>query len=146
MQVICQKRKREDIILDPTCRFQVQEIADELVIGKVYTVYGMCLVDACLNYLIDPQYRGGLSSPTWYPAELFEVKTSQIPSLWLFGYYTDRHKFQYPTIARWGYPELVLSDGHFSGLQERNEKDMLIWLQRKAEINAEEAVNSDENV
>ena len=139
MKIVCTKRRRADIVLDADCRYQMQEVAYELIIGKSYIVYGMRLVGACLNYLIDPMDRKGLSLPTWYPAELFTIENAKLPTSWMFSYDVNRQGIQNPTVARWGYLELVKSTTHFAGLQERNEEDMIIWLYRKAEIDAEEA-------
>jgi hypothetical protein len=80
-------------------------------------------------YLIDAVDRQGISHPTWYPAAYFSVVEGSIPSFWHYAYTSSDGGRDF--VAVWGYLELT-SEGHFAGLQERDEADMLIWLRAKA--------------
>lgn len=70
--------------------------------------------------------------PSWYPAELFEVSNPLQPLEW---YFADHKQSKVTTIEYiWGYKELSLNDRQALGLMERVNKDMEIFLKRKAEI------------
>ncbi len=144
MKVVCQRRKRSDVDITD-CQKYAPETAYELSIGKTYTVYGQCLVEACLLYLIDVQDRQGLSHPSWYPASLFEVIDSSIPRAWEFRYRNQKEAARFKAAAIWGYPELAISDDHYVGLIERESEAMRIFLRRKAEIDMEDR-GADQNM
>ncbi|MBY7125769.1 GNAT family acetyltransferase [Bacillus sp. 16GRE42] len=70
--------------------------------------------------------------PSWYPAELCEISDALQPIEW----YCAEHRNVTDTIIDyiWGYKELALDDTHVLGLIERENKDMELFLKRKAEI------------
>jgi len=142
MKVICQFRKRSALTMDD-CKARASETAYELDVGMVYMVYGQYLAGNCLLYLIDAVDQKGLSHPTWYPASFFTVIDGSMSSLWMFSYSVEKEKQPWSATAIWGYPELVLSEEHFSGLQERKDDAMMLFSRRKTEIESENKGNTD---
>lgn len=138
MRVICTSNKRADLTLD-TCKQYAQERADEIIVGELYTVYGQCLSQCCLQYLIDPVSLSSPQSPNWYPAEWFSVVDNSIHPTWVFKY--DSEAKGHIPIAIWGYPELIHQD-HFEGLIERDEKAIRLFLERAGEIDRTQNENS----
>lgn len=100
-------------------------IRDFLKIGDIYTVYGITLVDNMLFYLI---VRGQANSPTFQPAEFFEMVDNTIPPTWYYNYFGESK-------ATWGYKELALNASHASDLENREEPEAFkIFHIRKNEI------------
>lgn len=109
---------------------KITEETFNLTIEKEYIVYGICkLQSGELTYLILGERE---NMPSWYPAELFEISDALQPLEW---YCADHRHVKETTIEYiWGYKELALDDTHAFGLIERENKDMVIFLKRKAEI------------
>lgn len=100
-------------------------VREYLQIGKIYAVYGITLVDNMLLYLI---VRGQADSPTFQPAEFFEIVDNTIPPTWYCNYFGGSK-------ATWGYKELALDTNHASDLEEREKADAFkIFFKRKQEI------------
>lgn len=105
----------------------------DLTVGKTYFMFAQCLWKGCLLYLLDPTER---CRPSWYPASLFQVADTTIPSSWKFTYFKE---YELEGIsAIWGYAELIQNEEHFDGLSERNAKDLEIFCVRKLEMQNEE--------
>lgn len=102
-----------------------RESVFDLVIGQSYTVYGMCIWQDSLHYLL----VGASNYPSWYPAELFEISNSLLPLEWYFNYVGTTW-----TTAIWGYKELVTNDSHEEDLMERKAHALEIFMIRKTEI------------
>ncbi|BBW98643.1 phosphoribosylaminoimidazole synthetase [Geobacillus icigianus] len=102
------------------------ETVFELEIGRVYTVYGVCLWRDSLHYLIKGEEH---NYPSWYPSELFDVSDRLLPVEWYYDYFRACD-----ITAIWGYKELVEDDSHFDGLMERDNKALEVFLKRKQEI------------
>ena len=100
------------------------------LIKKEYIVYGICkLQSGELTYLILGERE---NMPSWYPAELFKISDALQPLEW---YCADHRHVKNTYIDYiWGYKELALDDTHALGLIERENKDIEIFLTRKAEI------------
>lgn len=109
---------------------KITEETFNLTIEKEYIVYGICkLQSGELTYLILGERE---NMPLWYPAELFKISDALQPLEW---YCADHRHVKETTIDYiWGYKELALDDTHAFGLIERENKDMVIFLKRKAEI------------
>lgn len=106
-----------------------------LEIPKEYVVYGISLFNGELDYLILGENE---NLPSWYPGELFEVSNPLQPLEW---YFADLKHSKATTLEYiWGYKELALNDTHALGLIERENKDIEIFLKRKAEIDEFEEV------
>ena len=100
----------------------------DMAIGKVYTVYAICLWGEALHYLLEAV----AGRPAWYPAVLFEVRNTTMPSSWHFAYWgRDRSNV---IKAVWGYEELIGSEGHFDALSEQDQEAIRIFGQRKSLI------------
>ncbi|MGN7894206.1 hypothetical protein ACTJJY_19205 [Bacillus sp. 22475] len=109
---------------------KITEETFNLTIEKEYIVYGICkLQSGELTYLILGERE---NMPSWYPAELFKISDALQPLEW----YCAEHKQVKDTTIDyiWGYKELALDDTHTLGLIERENKDMELFLKRKAEI------------
>ncbi|MGA5696810.1 hypothetical protein CN305_12075 [Bacillus cereus] len=109
---------------------KITEETFNLTIEKEYIVYGICkLQSGKLTYLILGERE---NMPSWYPAELFKISDALQPLEW----YCAEHKQVKDTTIDyiWGYKELALDDTHALGLIERENKDMELFLKRKAEI------------
>jgi hypothetical protein len=97
-------------------------------IGELYVIYGQHIYNNVLSYLLIGTYE---NLPSWYPAELFEVKDTVIPMEWYYQYDS-----QSILSAIWGYNELVLDENHYDSLLEREDEGIRIFLKRKKEIDA----------
>ena len=133
MNVLCQRRTRADVRLDE-CREYAQDTADELKLGATYTVYAQCLHRACFWYLIEPDGLRETPRPGWYPAEWFSVLDGRISPTWIFAY-AENFGGLGPQ-AMWGYPELVASYEHWSGLLDRKDEALSLWSTRKSQIDS----------
>ena len=132
LKVICKSQRRVDVA-ELRCAKYASTIAEELSVGKTYIVYGQCIVDGCLLYLLDTVIRDGVSYPNWYPVSLFTVCDAGLPTSWKFMYYPQR-EFSGLVEAVWGYDALVTSPEHYSGLIERDLKALEMFGQYKAEL------------
>ncbi len=131
--VTCLSRMRKDVI-EPDCARYTSEVSEELLPGNQYAVYGLCLIEDCLLYLIDPIVQGS-SRPFWYPSSLFSVCDSRLPNGWHFKQYPEVD-YSNGVKAIWGYDQLVHSREHFIGLIEREPKDIELFIQYKDMIKA----------
>lgn len=106
----------------PTTEFQLD-------IGTEYIVYGISLWRGALYYLTMDKY---MTLPTWHPADLFIVTDNLTPVEWYFKYFGFNETFNLN--ALWGYKELVLDETHYTGLIERENEAIKVFLKRKEEI------------
>lgn len=96
-----------------------------LKINNIYTVYGIILIKDTLNYLI---VIGNSDTPSFEPAEFFEIVDNKMPPTWYFNYLSE-------TKAKWGYKELALDDDYAGGLEESENVEIFkIFYKRKKEI------------
>ncbi|WP_259418035.1 hypothetical protein [Bacillus toyonensis] len=109
---------------------KITEETFNLTIEKEYIVYGICkLQSGELTYLSLGERE---NMPSWYPAELFEISDALQPIEW---YCAEHRHIKDTTIDYiWGYKELALDNTHALGLIERENRDMELFLKRKAEI------------
>lgn len=99
-----------------------------LDIGKSYSVYGIDVWRGCIDYLIDIG-----DHPGWYPAELFEVVDSVVPSEWHFSF--NGYNQDYPLYGVFGYKEMVFdSKKHNSDLLDWEPAARALFFKRKREI------------
>jgi hypothetical protein len=105
-----------------------------LIIGDIYTVYGVNMWKGTINYLTIDRYLHDF--PIWIPAELFEVIDSRLPSDWYFKFYgyseSEDENLLLNVIC--GYKELVMNEGYYTQLINR--EDTWIFNQRRKEIDA----------
>jgi hypothetical protein len=106
----------------PTSKYDVQ-------VNQVYTVYGICLVQQSISYLIDPDDK---NRPNWYPAPLFNVQDSCLATTWHFSYTTPSVEDE--VLAVWGYEELATRLEHFDELAERTGAALAVFAARKREL------------
>ncbi|PHD59106.1 hypothetical protein COF61_22110 [Bacillus toyonensis] len=129
MKVMCIKNSGDtfsEVLLDQGYN---RDSIINLETNKEYVVYGISSLNGALDYLILGENE---NLPSWYPAELFEVSNPLQPLEW---YFADHKHSKATTIQYiWGYKELALNDRHALGLIERENKDIAIFLKRKAEI------------
>ena len=125
MKILCIYQNARDI---PEKSMKVSGTSNtefSVSIGNEYIVYGMMLWKGVIKYLI----VGNHDKPSWYPAELFEVKNDYLPLEWYFDFSITEN-----LEAIWGYSELVHDSEHFDLLQERDSNAIKIFLKRKQEI------------
>lgn len=125
MKIMCNYQKARDISEKAMKVSGTSETEFSVDIGSEYTVYGMMLWKGVIKYLI----VGNHDKPSWYPAELFEVKNDNLPLEWYFDFSISDN-----LEAIWGYSELVHDSEHFDMLQERDSSAIKIFLKRKQEI------------
>jgi hypothetical protein len=102
--------------------------------GNSYIVYAINLWKGSINYLILED--GEQHKPDWYPANLFEVTDSRMPSTWQYAFWGNIPEFQVQAV--WGYAELALDAGkHYDALMERQEDALAVFQQRREEIASE---------
>ena len=90
-----------------------------LTLGRVYPVVGMTIAERAF-YLLVQDDSGG---PCFAHAGFFELFTAAIPSGWRFGLEpgiraSGRGLWSEPSVATWGYPELVEDPEHVNSLLE----------------------------
>ncbi|HSW97251.1 MAG TPA: hypothetical protein VLF89_05485 [Candidatus Saccharimonadales bacterium] len=99
---------------------------DYLMIGKIYTVYGIIWVKGTINYLIAIDEN----TPFFEPGDFFEIIGSSIPSNWFYNSFKEGN-----VEVILGYKELVLNPKHNIELALRESVDDLkIFYHRKWEI------------
>lgn len=123
MRVICKTNRGCDLSQKTlSAMAYANTVCSELKIGSEHTVYAISLYKGIVHYLIG-------DTPSWYPAEFFQVTDKLIYNEWYFEFYGDLNGLN----ALWGYKEL-LDLNHYSNLLEFESKDMEIYAQRTKEI------------
>jgi hypothetical protein len=135
MKIRCLFNRGKDLPLKllPIVGFPQTEF--DLIIGEEYTVYAISLWKNIQKYLVMPVES---SSPTWYPADLFEVADHTIPSCWFYdyhGYYEEGKPSG--LVGLWGYHELIFEKNHFRELVELEGLALKVFNMRKKEIDTE---------
>lgn len=110
----------------------------DIAIGESYTVYGMCLEGEALLYLL----VGVGGRPAWYPAVLFEVRDTTLPSSWHFAFWGRDRSFRVKAV--WGYSELINEECHFDALSEGDRQALEIFGERRVSIDAGEQRGREE--
>lgn len=107
-------------------KLSINYIQEELEIGKIYNVYGICYYnDGTIEYLISCY-----GYATFSPAEFFEILDETTPSGWYFNTFNEDE-----LKAIFGYKELALNREHSSQLELRDSiEDKDIFDSRKKEI------------
>lgn len=110
--------------------------------GKTYDAYAMCILTcevpgiipwtAVIHYLIIDE----CGAPTWYPAPLFAVEDSELPSCWHFANWGRGNDTN--VLAVWGYPEIALDVDHFGALVDGETHARDVFERRRQEINSSE--------
>ena len=129
MKCMCKFSRNGDVPVEIRVNCNAESTQFDVVVGQVYDIYGQCVFSQRVSYLIDPEK---LSKPNWYPAELFEIVDGTISPKWEFQFFPEG--FTNDLGAIWGYPELVHDSQHFNDLAERESRALLIFAQRKREI------------
>lgn len=92
--------------------------------GRSYSVLGMQSTTDSVEYLIhtDTFY------PSFVPAVQFSVENPRIPEWWVYRFlgYPSENLYWMP-IAEWGYPEMVLEDGHCEAVIDRDPRALAIY-------------------
>lgn len=100
--------------------YYTDETRFDLTIGKSYVVYAMALISGSLVVLVADDY----DKPAWLPIGLFEVEDPRLPNYWEFAKSEAGVGNSAPgeviSQARWGYREVVQSDSHYYGLEDRD--------------------------
>lgn len=91
-----------------------------LTVGKSYVLLGMSIWENVFEFLVRDDWGG----PCFAPAGFFDLLTAPIPEGWLFGLRpgiraSGRDLWSSPSVAVWGYPELVEDHAHAAALQQQ---------------------------
>lgn len=99
-------------------------------VGKEYVVYGQLVWRRMLQYLL---LGSGVTLPSWYPAEAFEVVDSHLPHDWVFQYNPVSD-----LSAIWGFKELVYTEGFNDQLMDYEENAAKIFINQKIKMDQED--------
>jgi hypothetical protein len=103
----------------------------DLTVGKSYIVYAMSLINASLTVLVADDY----DKPAWLPLGLFEVEDPRLPGHWEFAKGeaepVDSSIGAVAWQARWGYHEVVQSDSHYYGLEDRDVEALRVFYEER---------------
>jgi hypothetical protein len=99
-----------------------------LTVGKSYPVLGICICENVLRFLVRDDWGG----PCFAPAGFFEVLTARVPSGWMFAleagiHASGRALWSSPSVAIWGYPELVENADHAAALGELEPEALAVF-------------------
>ena len=131
MRIVCKVNKGCDLSTKTLAAMPyAKTIFNSLQIGQEYTVYGISLYKNVVLYLIS-------DTPSWYPAELFNITDPLVYTEWHFHFYGDFYGLN----AIWGYKEL-LDPVHYDNLLDGESEDLAIFEKRKQEIDEYEARGS----
>ncbi|MEU6235625.1 hypothetical protein [Kitasatospora sp. NPDC047058] len=112
--------------------FYTEETRFDLTVGKSYEVYAMALISGSLTVLVADEY----DKPAWLPIELFEVRDPRVPDHWEFAKGEVGPNAPAPgeliCQARWGYGEVVRSEIHYYGLEERDPEALRIFHEERS--------------
>jgi hypothetical protein len=111
--------------------YYTEETRFDVVVGQTYVVYAMALINDGLTVLVADTY----DKPAWLPVELFVVEDPRLPGHWEFalGQRGDagRSPGQLIWRGKWGYSELVRSDAHYYGLEDRDAEALRIFYEER---------------
>ena|SRR2546423_874979 len=125
MRVACTTDSGRDLSADHFAKGYSASSSFDLTPGKEYVVYGISLWRGLLLYLI----LGEGQRPAWYPAELFSVTRSEIPSGWYFAFFSPKDGAGLSGV--WGYDELVNREGYFDMLAELDREAAEVFERRR---------------
>jgi len=91
-----------------------------ITIGKEYVVFAIAFWQASVLFLIRDDYE----SPSWHPAELFEISQAKLPNNWLFS--TSVAK-EHGVHALCGYERLITDKDHYEALLERDPEAIRVF-------------------
>lgn len=129
MKVICRANKGNALSKKALSLGNSVASEFELEIGISYIVYGICIFEDVLHYLIIGKDE---NFPSWYPAELFHVSDNILPIEFYFNFFG--YDSEIGVSAIWGYKELVFDKQHYINLIERESEAITVFLKRKHEI------------
>lgn len=105
---------REGYGLSPLVKYHI-------TLDRKYGVYSIALWGYGLAFLlVDDSQR-----PHWYPAQLFEPFTSEMPTAWAFSTLSGEND---PVKALWGYPSMISDTLHHDALIERKLSALEVFL------------------
>ena len=103
----------------------------QLKVNDIYTVYGINVWGDIVHYLTLDESN---TTPSWNPAELFEIIDNKLPTEWYFKFYGYEAKNTDSVYAVWGYKELALDLEHYFQLINIVPAAVAIFNKRKNEI------------
>jgi hypothetical protein len=132
MLVICNSISGKDVPLEQRVNGEGSDVNySPLIIGEIYTVYGILFFKNRIEYLVDSHD----DRPNWVPSCLFSVIDSSLTSNYFSAVITKESEFSwlYENGAQFiiGYQEIIESSEHFIGLIERNETDLITFFENK---------------
>lgn len=103
-----------------------------LIVGDEYFVFAIIFYANRIGYLISPDE----SAPIWAPSCLFSIVDPRLGSDFYMTVIDEDSQFSwlkenYGAKFILGYQEITESFEHFVGIVERNESDLMIFLEQK---------------
>jgi hypothetical protein len=129
--VTCTGNKGSDLGQHSRGLYYTHETHFDLTIGESYVVYAMTLINWSLMLLVADDY----DQPAWLPIGLFAVEDSRLPGHWAFAK-GEAEAANSPIgavvwQARWGYREVVQSDSHYYGLEDRDVEALRVFHEER---------------
>ncbi|MEU1780737.1 hypothetical protein ABZ545_14765 [Streptomyces abikoensis] len=112
--------------------FYTPETRYDVSVGTSYEVFAMALINGSLAVLVADNYE----KPAWLPIQLFEVEDPSLPEHWEFAMgevgVPPAKSGELICGGRWGYAEVVHSDAHFYGLEEREADALRVFDEERS--------------
>ncbi len=105
-----------------------------VVVGTEYVVHAVVFEGKVTQYLIESSM--GLHTPLLFPAGLFEVVDTRLPSFWHLGYFPAFSSNEDLTLAT--FPELARDPSFLDRLIDREEPELSTFLEYVARGNDED--------
>jgi hypothetical protein len=103
----------------------------QLKMYDIYTVYGINVWRDVIHYFTFDENN---TTPSWHPADLFEIIDYRLPPEWYFRFYGYENRRNDLVYAVWGYKELALNPEHYFQLIEVIPEAINLFNKRKLEI------------
>jgi len=137
MKVKCVANSGEDLSEQTIKLGYSKDSKFNIEIGETYNVYSMTMWKGSLDYLLCSK-----ETPSWFPAELFEVTDYLLPFMWFFTFDKYKnYKGEESQMAIWGYKEMISDSEHYVALTEGKPEALEVFFERKRQIDEFEEQN-----
>jgi hypothetical protein len=134
--------KTGESLLQPTIKVGFSKLnVFDFEIGDIFNIYGILALENQWSYLLSKEKD---ETPSWYPAELFEVVDHTLPPIFYFDIRVRKNEDGEKCImAFWGYKEMVLDYSYHDDLIESERQALNIFFKRKEEIDEYEELRAN---
>lgn len=138
MRAICISNEPKTLADHQQSRAALFEGAYPLAIGNTYGIVGMTIAERAFYFLV----RDDSGRPCFAPAGFFALFTAPLLGGWRLGLEqgiraTGRDLWSAPSVAIWGYPELVDSPSHVQSLLELDSTALALFETYVAQADAD---------